>query len=34
MNSILPPGSAEISQIANILWGRAGAPIDVGSQGV
>lgn len=29
-----PPGSADISQIANILWGNGGAPKLYGSQGV
>lgn len=34
MNSIDPPGSAEMSQIANILWGNFGAPSEVGNQGI
>lgn len=34
INSILPPGSALISQIPNIRWGSAGAPTNVGSHGV
>lgn len=34
MNSMEPPGSADMSQMANILWGRAGAPTDVGNHGV
>ena len=34
MNSIDPPGSALISQIASNLWGRAGDPTDDGNHGV
>lgn len=34
MNSIEPPGSAEISQMANILCGNGGAPKLYGSHGV
>lgn len=34
INSMEPPGSAEISQMANILWGNGGAPKLYGSQGV
>ena len=34
INSTEPPGSAEISHIASILWGRAGDPTDEGSHGV
>lgn len=33
-HSILPPGSADISQIANIRWGKEGAPTLDGNQGV
>lgn len=32
--SMLPPGSADISHMANILCGNAGAPTLVGSHGV
>jgi hypothetical protein len=34
INSTDPPGSAEISQIASILWGKAGEPTEDGSHGV
>lgn len=31
---MLPPGSAEMSQMASIRCGRAGAPTLIGNQGV
>lgn len=34
MNSMEPPGSAEISQMASIRCGNAGAPLLDGSHGV
>lgn len=34
MNSMEPPGSAEMSQIATSLLGREGEPGEVASQGV
>lgn len=33
INSIEPPGSALMSQMASRRWGRAGDPMEVGSQG-
>lgn len=33
INSIEPPGSAEMSQMASSLWGRVGQPGDEGSHG-
>lgn len=34
MNSMEPPGSAEMSQMANIRWGNDGAPLLNGNHGV
>lgn len=33
INSIDPPGSADISQIPSNLWGNPGAPSDTGIHG-
>lgn len=33
MNSMEPPGSADISQIPSNLWGSPGAPSDIGIHG-